>query len=123
GVVESPSAAESGALARKKRIPFVEDLGSGAVVPTEQFNIAEHEPTPSDALKAGADLVCFSGDKLFGGPQAGIIAGKKRFVNALKREPLFRALRWDMLCFAAVQAKIVLHLNPALSKIQALGLF
>ena len=122
GFVESPPAAEIAALARKKRIPFVEDLGSGAVVPTEQFNIAEHEPTPSDALKAGADLVCFSGDKLFGGPQAGIIAGKKRFVNALKREPLFRALRCDKLCFAALQATIDLHLNQAVTKIPAIGL-
>jgi L-seryl-tRNA(Ser) seleniumtransferase len=122
GFVESPSAAAIAALARKKRIPFVEDLGSGAVVPTEQFNIAEHEPTPSEALKAGADLVCFSGDKLFGGPQAGIIAGKKRFVTALKREPLFRALRCDKLCFAALQATTDLHLNQAAAKIPAIGL-
>ena len=122
GFVESPSAAAIAALARKKRIPFVEDLGSGAVVPTEQFNIAEHEPTPSEALKAGADLVCFSGDKLFGGPQAGIIAGKKRFVDGLKREPLFRALRCDKLCFAALQATIDLHLNQTVAKIPAIGL-
>jgi L-seryl-tRNA(Ser) seleniumtransferase len=122
GFVESPPTAAIAALAMKKRIPFVEDLGSGAVVPTEQFNIAEHEPTPSDALKAGADLVCFSGDKLFGGPQAGIIAGKKRFVTALKREPLFRALRCDKLCFAALQATIDLHLDQAVTKIPAIGL-
>jgi Selenocysteine synthase [seryl-tRNASer selenium transferase] len=76
GFVESPTSREIAALARKKRIPFVEDLGSGAIVATEQFGIAEHEPTPAEALKDGADLVCFSGDKLFGGPQAGIIAGK-----------------------------------------------
>jgi L-seryl-tRNA(Ser) seleniumtransferase len=122
GFVESPSAAAIAVLARKKRIPFVEDLGSGAVVPTEQFNIAEHEPTPSEALKAGVDLVCFSGDKLFGGPQAGIIAGKRRFVTALKRKPLFRALRCDKLCFAALQATIDLHLNQAAAKIPAIGL-
>ena len=122
GFVESPSAAAIAALARKKRIPFVEDLGSGAVVPTEQFNIAEHEPTPSETLKAGADLVCFSGDKLFGGPQAGIIAGKKRFVTALKREPLFRALRCDKLCFAALQATIDLHLNQAVAEMPTIGL-
>jgi L-seryl-tRNA(Ser) seleniumtransferase len=122
GFVESPSAAAIAALARKKRIPFVEDLGSGAVVLTEQFGIAEHEPTPSEALKAGADLVCFSGDKLFGGPQAGIIAGKKRFVSALKREPLFRALRCDKLCFAALQATVDLHLNQAAAEIPAIGL-
>src|SRR5207237_6061561 len=111
-----------GALARKKRIPFVQDLGSGAVVPTEQFNIAEHEPTPSDALKAGADLVCFSGDKLFGGPQAGIIAGKKRLVTALKREPLFRALRCDKLWFTALEATSELALNQAVTEIPAIRL-
>src|SRR4030095_13876286 len=122
GFVESPSAAAIAGLARKKRIPFVEDLGSGAVVPTEQFNIAEHEPTPSEALKAGADLVCFSGDKLFGGPQAGIIAGKKRFVTALKREPLFRALRCDKLCLAALQVTIDLHLNQAATEIPAIAM-
>jgi L-seryl-tRNA(Ser) seleniumtransferase len=122
GFVESPAAAAIAALARKKRIPFVQDLGSGAVMPTEQLGIAEHEPTPSEALKAGADLVCFSGDKLFGGPQAGIIAGKKRFVSALKREPLFRALRCDKLCFAALQASIDLHLNQTAADIPTIGL-
>jgi len=122
GFVESPSAAAIAALAHKKRIPFVEDLGSGAIVPTEQFGIAEHEPTPADALKAGADLVCFSGDKLFGGPQAGIIAGKRRFVTALKREPLFRAVRCDKLCFSSLQATIDLHLNQAAAEIPAIGL-
>lgn len=113
GFVESPATPEIAALARKKRIPLVEDLGSGAVVATEKFGISEHEPTPSEALKAGADLVCFSGDKLFGGPQAGIIVGKKRFVTALKREPLFRALRCDKLCLAAFQATVDLHLSQA----------
>ena len=122
GFVESPSATAIAALARKKRIPFVEDLGSGAIVPTEQFGVAEHEPTPQEVLKAGADLVCFSGDKLLGGPQAGIIAGKKRFVTALKREPLFRALRCDKLSFAALQATIDLYLNQGASKIPAVAL-
>jgi L-seryl-tRNA(Ser) seleniumtransferase len=122
GFVESPSAAAIAVLARKKRIPFVEDLGSGAVITSEQLGIAEHEPTPSEAVKVGTDLVCFSGDKLFGGPQGGIIAGKKRFVTALKREPLFRALRCDKLCFAALQATIDLHLNQAAAKIPAIGL-
>jgi L-seryl-tRNA(Ser) seleniumtransferase len=122
GFVESPSADAIAALAQKKRVPFVEDLGSGAVVPTEQFGIAEHEPTPLETLKAGADLVCFSGDKLLGGPQAGIIAGKKRFVAALKREPLFRALRCDKLCFAALQATVDLHLNEATAEIPAIEL-
>ena len=124
GFVESPSSNEISALARKNRIPFVEDLGSGAIVATESLGIAEHEPTPRDVLKSGADLVCFSGDKLFGGPQAGIIAGKKRFVNGLKREPLFRALRCDKLCLGALQATVDLHLdqkmgqNPTLTLLQ-----
>jgi len=122
GFVQSPSAAELAGLARKKHIPFVEDLGSGAVVATEQFGVTEHEPTPAEALKDGADLVCFSSDKLFGGPQAGIIAGKKRFIAALKREPLFRALRCDKLIFAALQATVDLHLNQATSEIPALAL-
>jgi L-seryl-tRNA(Ser) seleniumtransferase len=122
GFVESPSSNEISALAKKKRIPFVEDLGSGAMIATESFGIAEHEPTPGDVLKAGADLVCFSGDKLFGGPQAGIIAGKKRFVTALKREPLFRALRCDKLCLAALQATVDLHLDQKIGEIPALAL-
>ncbi len=113
GFVDSPSSIALAGLARKKRIPFVEDLGSGAIFPTEHLGLAEHEPTPAEALKDGAVLVCFSGDKLFGGPQAGIIAGKKRFVAALKREPLFRALRCDKLVFAALQATIDLHLDQS----------
>jgi L-seryl-tRNA(Ser) seleniumtransferase len=122
GFVESPSSNEISALAKKKRIPFVEDLGSGAMVATESFGIAEHEPTPGDVLKASADLVCFSGDKLFGGPQAGIIAGKKRFVTALKREPIFRALRCDKLCLAALQTTAELHLDQKVREIPTLTL-
>jgi len=122
GFVESPSREEIGALARKKRLPFLEDLGSGAVVATEELGIADHEPTPAEALKSGVDLVCFSGDKLFGGPQAGIIAGKARLVAALKREPLFRALRCDKLSLAALQATVDLHLNQKTAEIPTLAL-
>jgi L-seryl-tRNA(Ser) seleniumtransferase len=110
------------ALAHKRRVPFVEDLGSGAMVATEQIGLHHHEPTPAESLKAGADLVCFSGDKLFGGPQAGIIAGKKRLIDALKREPLYRALRCDKLTFAALQTTVDLHLNQVTSEIPALAL-
>lgn len=122
GFVESPASADIAALAHRKRIPFVEDLGSGAMLATDEIGLHEHEPTPSEVLKNGADLVCFSGDKLFGGPQAGIIAGKKRLIRALKREPLFRALRCDKLAFAALQATVDLHLNQALAEIPALAL-
>jgi L-seryl-tRNA(Ser) seleniumtransferase len=122
GFVESPSTEKIGALARKKRLPFVEDLGSGAVVATEELGISDHEPTTAEVLKNGVDLVCFSGDKLFGGPQAGIIAGKTRLIAALKREPLFRALRCDKLSLAALQATVDLHLNQKTAEIAALAL-
>jgi L-seryl-tRNA(Ser) seleniumtransferase len=122
GFVESPTTAEIAALARKKRVPFVEDLGSGALIPTEQIGLHHHEPTPSESLKAGADLVCFSGDKLFGGPQAGIIVGNAKLIGALKREPLFRALRCDKLTFAALQTTVDLHLNQVTSEIPSLAL-
>lgn len=122
GFVESPSTQEIVALARKKRVPFVEDLGSGAVLATEELGISGHEPTPIEVLKSGVDLVCFSGDKLFGGPQAGIIAGKKQLIAALKREPLFRALRCDKLSLAALQATVDLHLNQKTDEIAPLAL-
>jgi len=121
GFVESPSSTAIARLARKKRVPFAEDLGSGAIVATEQFGIPEHEPTPVEALEDGADLVCFSGDKLFGGPQAGIIAGKKRFITALKREPLFRALRCDKLILTALQSTVDFHLTDSTSEIPAIA--
>lgn len=122
GFVESPSTADLAALARKKRVSLVSDLGSGAMSATEQIGLHHHEPTPAEALKDGADLVCFSGDKLFGGPQAGIIAGRKRLIAALKSEPLFRALRCDKLVFAALQTTVDLHLNQVTSEIPALAL-
>jgi L-seryl-tRNA(Ser) seleniumtransferase len=122
GFVESPSSEEISALVRKKRIPFVEDLGSGAIVATEHLGISDHEPTPAEVLKNGVDLVCFSGDKLFGGAQAGIIAGKKRLIAGLKREPLFRALRCNKLCLAALEATVNLHLNQATARIPTLAI-
>jgi L-seryl-tRNA(Ser) seleniumtransferase len=122
GFVASPATKEIAQVARKRRIPLVVDLGSGALESTEGLAVAEQEPTPAQELKNGAELVCFSGDKLFGGPQAGIIAGKKRFVTALKAEPLFRALRCDKLGLAALQATVDLHLRAAQSEIPALAL-
>ncbi len=104
GFVDSPSTEELAALARKKRVPFVEDLGSGAIEQTQTADGAEHEPTPAEVIRRGVDLVCFSGDKLFGGPQAGIIVGRKRMIAALKRAPLFRALRCDKLILSALES-------------------
>jgi L-seryl-tRNA(Ser) seleniumtransferase len=113
GFVDSPSTAAIAKLAREKRIAFVEDLGSGAMIHTEIVPGLEHEPTPAETLRNGVDLVCFSGDKLFGGPQAGIIVGKAKFVSALKREPLFRALRCDKLILAALEATVDIYLRHA----------
>jgi L-seryl-tRNA(Ser) seleniumtransferase len=111
GFVDSPSTEATAKLARGKRIPFVEDLGSGAMIQTESIPGLEHEPTPAEALRNGVDLVCFSGDKLFGGPQAGIIAGKSKLIAALKRESLFRALRCDKLILAALEATVDIYLR------------
>jgi L-seryl-tRNA(Ser) seleniumtransferase len=111
GFVDSPSTEAIAKLARDKRIPFVEDLGSGAMIHTETVPGLEHEPTPAEVLRNGMDLVCFSGDKLFGGPQAGIIAGNAKLIAALKREPLFRALRCDKLILAALEATADIYLR------------
>jgi L-seryl-tRNA(Ser) seleniumtransferase len=110
GFVESPSTEALAKLAHAKRIPFVEDLGSGALVATEKVGAMEHEPTPNETLRSGVDLVCFSADKLLGGPQAGIIAGKRRHIAALKREPFFRALRCDKIILTALQTTVDLYL-------------
>jgi L-seryl-tRNA(Ser) seleniumtransferase len=113
GFVDSPSTEDLAALARRRRVPFVEDLGSGAIVRTETIEGVEHEPTPGEVLKRGVDLVCFSGDKLFGGPQAGVLVGRKRIIDALKREPLFRALRCDKLVLSALQSTVDAYLRGA----------
>ena len=111
GFVESPETQVLAQLAHEKRIPIVEDLGSGAAFNTESLADIEHEPTPAEVLGRGVDLVCFSGDKLFGGPQAGVIAGDEKMVEKLKREPFFRALRCDKLVLSAMQATVDLHLR------------
>ena len=113
GFVSSPSTEEIAAMAKKKRVPFVEDLGSGAVVNTEELPGLEHEPTPAETLRRGVDVLCFSGDKLFGGPQAGVIAGKARLITALKRDAFFRALRCDKLILSALEACVDIHLRAS----------
>ncbi len=110
GFVDSPATEALAALARRKRLPLIEDLGSGALVDTEDYGVGR-EPTPSEVLRRGVDLVCFSGDKLLGGPQAGVIAGKARWIAALKREPFFRALRCDKLILGALQATAEAYLR------------
>jgi L-seryl-tRNA(Ser) seleniumtransferase len=113
GFVDCPSTEELAQLARSKGLPLVEDLGSGAMFATEQIAGIGHEPTSAEILRRGVDLVCFSGDKLFGGPQAGIIAGRAPLVAAIKREPFFRALRCDKLILSALQMTVEAHLSAA----------
>jgi L-seryl-tRNA(Ser) seleniumtransferase len=122
GFVESPSTEALAKLARTKRIPFVEDLGSGAIVATEKLGEVEHEPTPNETLKSGVDLVCFSGDKLFGGPQSGIIAGKRRHIAALKHEPFCRALRCDKLVLTALQTAADCYLADKRNELPVLAM-
>jgi L-seryl-tRNA(Ser) seleniumtransferase len=121
GFVESPSTEEIAAVARKKRVPFIEDLGSGAVIETQRFGV-EHEPTPAEILKRGVDLVTSSGDKLLGGPQSGIIAGRAKLVAALKKDPFFRALRCDKLILSALQTTADLYLNGEESQVRLVTL-
>ena len=113
GFVESPAAEEICHLAAVNNVPYIEDLGSGAMVPTESIAAIEHAQTPAESLSTGADLVCFSGDKLLGGPQAGIIAGNSDYVDALKREPVARALRCDKLILAALQSTVDLYFEKS----------
>ena len=104
GFTARPSLAELAALGRERGIPVYEDLGSGCVVDLRPFGI--DEPLVSDSLLAGADLVSFSGDKLLGGPQAGILAGKPEIVARLRRNPMFRALRLDKTIYQALETTL-----------------
>jgi L-seryl-tRNA(Ser) seleniumtransferase len=97
GFTSEPTLKEITFLAHQAGIPMVHDLGSGALLDTEQYGLA-HEPTVQESLKAGADIICFSGDKLLGGPQAGIIVGKTEYLSKIKKHPLARAVRADKLC-------------------------
>ena len=104
GFTARPSLEELVALGRERGIPVYEDLGSGCIVDLRPFGV--HEPLVSDSLQAGADLVSFSGDKLFGGPQAGILAGKPEIVARLRRNPMFRALRLDKMVYQALETTL-----------------
>jgi L-seryl-tRNA(Ser) seleniumtransferase len=107
GFAETPTAEQLAALGRERQVPFLYDLGSGLLdrypgVPTE-------EPSAVEALAAGADLVCFSGDKLLGGPQAGVILGRTDLVDRLRRNPIARAVRVDKMQVAALEAVLRLY--------------
>jgi L-seryl-tRNA(Ser) seleniumtransferase len=106
GFAEQPRVDELAKIAGRHGLPLVDDLGSGAL--TE----IEGEPSARESLAAGSDLVCFSGDKLLGGPQCGIVVGKAELVERLRRHPLQRALRADKLTLAALEGTLVLYLDP-----------
>jgi L-seryl-tRNA(Ser) seleniumtransferase len=108
GFVEAPDPAAVAAVAHEHDAIVIDDLGSGALLDTARFGLA-HEPTPRERLEAGADLVTFSGDKLVGGPQAGIVAGRADLVNKLRRDPLARAMRPDKVILAALAATLRLY--------------
>jgi L-seryl-tRNA(Ser) seleniumtransferase len=107
GFSERPGLREVAEVAQRHQLPLVDDLGSGA------FVAVGDEPTPAESLHAGADLVCFSGDKLLGGPQAGVVVGRAELVERLRRHPLQRALRADKLTLAALEGTLALALDPS----------
>ena len=111
GFEERPRLEEVAAVARRHGLPLVDDLGSGHVSARNRLLLGQEEPTAKESLAAGADLVCFSGDKLLGGPQAGIVLGRAELVERLRRHPLQRALRIDKLSLAALEGTLLLHLD------------
>lgn len=110
GFTEEPPLEDIVRVSHQQEVLVVDDLGSGTLLDTSRFGLA-HEPTVQESVKAGADLVCFSGDKLLGGPQAGIIIGSKPLIDKIKRHPLARAIRADKLCFAALSTTLEHYLR------------
>ena len=111
GFTKSVTESELASLSRQYEIPLVTDLGSGSLIEMEKYGLP-HEPTPQEMLKAGCNVVTFSGDKLLGGPQAGIIVGTKREIELIRRYPMKRALRLSKLPMVALEATLKLYLRP-----------
>ena len=110
GFTAEPDMKDIGQLAKAANISLYVDLGSGSFIDMEKYGLA-HEPTVPEVIAQGADLVSFSGDKLLGGPQAGILAGKRALINKLRRHPLYRVLRPDKLCLAALSETLLHYLK------------
>ena len=106
GFTESVSLEELSKLSKEKDIPIIEDIGSGVLIDLSKYGL-KYEPTVQDSIKAGVDVVSFSGDKLLGGPQAGIIVGKKKYIDKMKKNPLTRAFRIDK--FTATVLEMIFH--------------
>jgi L-seryl-tRNA(Ser) seleniumtransferase len=118
GFTDKPSIEELVTLSKRTGLPLVEDLGSGCLVDLSEFGV--NEPTVRQSVEAGVSLVMFSGDKLLGGPQAGIIAGNRELVARVRKYPLFRALRVDKLTIAALEATLGAYLRAAWEEIPAI---
>lgn len=116
GFTERPELAEVVALSHQQKLPLVEDLGSGSLFDLTEFGIHD-EPTVGPSLKAGVDVIAFSGDKLLGGPQAGILTGRRDWLLKIRRNPLFRALRVDKLTVAGLEATVAIYLRGDLNSI------
>jgi L-seryl-tRNA(Ser) seleniumtransferase len=112
GFTDAATLDELVALGRRHGVPVVDDIGSGALVDFARFGLPG-EPVAAESIRAGADLVLFSGDKLLGGPQAGMIAGRAELVKRIERDPLMRAVRLDKMTLAALEATLRLYLNEA----------
>jgi L-seryl-tRNA(Ser) seleniumtransferase len=111
GFTEQPRIEELARVSRDHGLPLVDDLGSGSLFPSNSLLLSD-EPTARESVAAGSDLVCFSADKLLGGPQAGIVVGRAELVERLRRHPLQRALRADKLTLAALEGTLALYLDP-----------
>lgn len=111
GFTQSVTLADLVELGRNRTLPVIDDIGSGALLDFARFGFTG-EPVAADSIAAGADLVLFSGDKLLGGPQAGILAGRKEFIHKIEHDPLMRAFRLDKMTLAALEATLRLYLNP-----------